>query len=151
MPKRGCDVTSCEITRFFRLNNSGLCQVISMTVPRKVFFFFILLKLSISPIRWGLPKMKYLLVWSKYFSLNYSKKIYTRTHRVMYQPFRPKNGSQERTNVQWWYRWKLPVSRRPVRILRLAHRHFYLFLYFKIATLGLIALLLLRCSGAEED
>jgi hypothetical protein len=36
MPKRGCDVTSCEITRFFRLNNSGLCQVISMTVPRKV-------------------------------------------------------------------------------------------------------------------
>jgi len=35
MPKRGCDVTSCEITRFFRLNNSGLCQVISMTVPRK--------------------------------------------------------------------------------------------------------------------
>lgn len=36
MPKRGCDVNSCEITRFFRLNNSGLCQVISMTVPRKV-------------------------------------------------------------------------------------------------------------------
>ena len=36
MPKRGCDVTACEITRFYRLNNSGLCQVISMTVPRKV-------------------------------------------------------------------------------------------------------------------
>ena len=35
MPKRGVDVTSCEITRFFRLNNSGLCQVVSMTVPRK--------------------------------------------------------------------------------------------------------------------
>lgn len=35
MPKRGCDVNSCEITRFFRLNNSGFCQVISMTVPRK--------------------------------------------------------------------------------------------------------------------
>lgn len=35
MPKRGCDVNSCEITRFFRLNNSGLCQVITMTVPRK--------------------------------------------------------------------------------------------------------------------
>jgi len=35
MPKRGCDVTTCEINRFFRLNNSGLCQVISMTVPRK--------------------------------------------------------------------------------------------------------------------
>lgn len=27
MPKRGCDVTTCEIARFFRLNNSGLCQV----------------------------------------------------------------------------------------------------------------------------
>lgn len=36
MPKRGCDVSSCEIARFYRLNNSGLCQVISMTVPRKV-------------------------------------------------------------------------------------------------------------------
>lgn len=40
MPKRGCDVTSCEITRFFRLNNSGLCQVVSMTVPRKVRILF---------------------------------------------------------------------------------------------------------------
>ncbi|XP_077298195.1 protein coronin [Arctopsyche grandis] len=35
MPKRGCDVSTCEITKFYRLNNSGLCQVISMTVPRK--------------------------------------------------------------------------------------------------------------------
>jgi coronin-1B/1C/6 len=35
MPKRGCDVSTCEIARFYRLNNSGLCQVISMTVPRK--------------------------------------------------------------------------------------------------------------------
>ncbi|XP_045468873.1 coronin-6 isoform X1 [Harmonia axyridis] len=35
MPKRGCDVTSCEISRFYRLNNSGLCQAITMTVPRK--------------------------------------------------------------------------------------------------------------------
>lgn len=35
MPKRGCDVSSCEISRFYRLNNSGLCQVITMTVPRK--------------------------------------------------------------------------------------------------------------------
>lgn len=35
MPKRGCDVSVCEIARFYRLNNSGLCQVISMTVPRK--------------------------------------------------------------------------------------------------------------------
>lgn len=57
MPKRGCDVTTCEISKFYRLNNSGLCQVIvanliyfdssssftiflifqvvSMTVPRK--------------------------------------------------------------------------------------------------------------------
>ncbi|XP_057369457.1 coronin-1C-A-like [Daphnia carinata] len=35
MPKRGCDIHSCEITRFYRLNSSGLCQVITMTVPRK--------------------------------------------------------------------------------------------------------------------
>jgi coronin-1B/1C/6 len=35
MPKRGCDVSTCEIARFYRLNNSGLCQVITMTVPRK--------------------------------------------------------------------------------------------------------------------
>ncbi|XP_068623281.1 coronin-6 isoform X2 [Battus philenor] len=35
MPKRGCDVATCEIAKFYRLNNSGLCQVISMTVPRK--------------------------------------------------------------------------------------------------------------------
>ncbi|XP_053684635.1 coronin-6 isoform X1 [Sabethes cyaneus] len=35
MPKRGCDVATCEVARFYRLNNGGLCQVISMTVPRK--------------------------------------------------------------------------------------------------------------------
>lgn len=40
MPKRGCDVSICEISKFYRLNNSGLCQVISMTVPRKVFILF---------------------------------------------------------------------------------------------------------------
>jgi coronin-1B/1C/6 len=32
MPKRGCDVTSCEISRFYRLNNSGLCQVSSTAI-----------------------------------------------------------------------------------------------------------------------
>lgn len=35
MPKRGCDVNTCEIAKFYRLNNSGLCQVVSMTVPRR--------------------------------------------------------------------------------------------------------------------
>lgn len=35
MPKRGCDVNSCEIAKFYRLNNNGLCQVVSMTVPRR--------------------------------------------------------------------------------------------------------------------
>lgn len=35
MPKRGCDVSSCEIAKFYRLNNNGLCQVVSMTVPRR--------------------------------------------------------------------------------------------------------------------
>jgi coronin-1B/1C/6 len=28
-------VSTCEISRFYRLNNSGLCQVITFTVPRK--------------------------------------------------------------------------------------------------------------------
>ncbi|XP_040578676.1 coronin-1C-A [Lepeophtheirus salmonis] len=35
MGKRGVDVGTCEITRFFRLNNNGFCQVIPFTVPRK--------------------------------------------------------------------------------------------------------------------
>ena len=47
MPKRGCDVNSCEITRFYRLNNSGFCQVISMTVPRKVLQFLRLINEAI--------------------------------------------------------------------------------------------------------
>ena len=29
--KRGCDVTTCEISRFYRLNNNGFCQVFSTT------------------------------------------------------------------------------------------------------------------------
>ena len=33
--KRGCDVSTCEITRFYRINNNGFCQVIPFTVPRK--------------------------------------------------------------------------------------------------------------------
>lgn len=35
MPKRGCDVNTCEISKFYRLNNNGFCQAVSMTVPRK--------------------------------------------------------------------------------------------------------------------
>lgn len=35
MPKRGCDVNTNEIAKFYRLTNSGFCQVVSMTVPRK--------------------------------------------------------------------------------------------------------------------
>ena len=35
MSKRGCDVSTCEITRFYRINNNGFCQVIPFTVPRK--------------------------------------------------------------------------------------------------------------------
>ncbi|XP_055689306.1 coronin-6 isoform X1 [Lutzomyia longipalpis] len=34
MPKRGCDVNINEIAKFYRLNNNGYCQIISMTVPR---------------------------------------------------------------------------------------------------------------------
>lgn len=35
MPKRGLNVNQCEIARFFKLHNNGLCEVIPMTVPRK--------------------------------------------------------------------------------------------------------------------
>jgi coronin-1B/1C/6 len=35
MPKRGLNIAGCEIARFFKLLNSGLCEVISFTVPRK--------------------------------------------------------------------------------------------------------------------
>ena len=35
MPKRGLNVTQCEISKFYKLHNSGLCEVITMTVPRK--------------------------------------------------------------------------------------------------------------------
>jgi len=35
MSKRGCDVSTCEISRFYRINNNGFCQVIPFTVPRK--------------------------------------------------------------------------------------------------------------------
>ena len=35
MPKRGCDLLSCEIARFYKLHTKGLCEVISFTVPRK--------------------------------------------------------------------------------------------------------------------
>lgn len=35
MPKRGVNVNSCEIARFYKLHTKGLCEVISMTVPRK--------------------------------------------------------------------------------------------------------------------
>ncbi len=36
MPKRGCDVLNCEIARLFKLHSRGFCEVISFTVPRKV-------------------------------------------------------------------------------------------------------------------
>ncbi|XP_045173053.1 coronin-6-like isoform X2 [Mercenaria mercenaria] len=35
MPKRGLNVCSCEITRFYKLLNNGLCEVLPMVVPRK--------------------------------------------------------------------------------------------------------------------
>ncbi|WAR03224.1 COR1C-like protein [Mya arenaria] len=36
MPKRGLNVNSCEIARFYKLLNNGVCEVIPMTVPRKI-------------------------------------------------------------------------------------------------------------------
>ncbi|XP_043221039.1 coronin-1C-like [Amphibalanus amphitrite] len=35
MPKRGCDVQACEITRFYRVNNNGFVAVHPFVVPRK--------------------------------------------------------------------------------------------------------------------
>lgn len=35
MTKRGLNITNCEITKFYKLHNSGLCEIITMTVPRK--------------------------------------------------------------------------------------------------------------------
>jgi len=35
LPKRGVNVNICEIMRFYKLHAKGLCEVISMTVPRK--------------------------------------------------------------------------------------------------------------------
>ena len=36
MPKRGLDVTSCEIYRFYKLHNNNFVEPIAMTVPRRV-------------------------------------------------------------------------------------------------------------------
>ncbi|KAL8599971.1 hypothetical protein ACOMHN_038970 [Nucella lapillus] len=35
MPKLGLNVNHCEIARFYKLHNNGLCEVIPFTVPRK--------------------------------------------------------------------------------------------------------------------
>lgn len=36
MPKRGCDVTTNEVAKCFKLTAKGVCEPISFTVPRKV-------------------------------------------------------------------------------------------------------------------
>jgi len=35
MPKRGMNISTCEVARFYKLLNNGLCEVIGFTVPRK--------------------------------------------------------------------------------------------------------------------
>ena len=41
MPKRGIDITQNEMMRFYKLHTTkGLCEPISMIVPRKVSFKF---------------------------------------------------------------------------------------------------------------
>ncbi|XP_074595101.1 protein coronin [Brevipalpus obovatus] len=35
MPKRGCDISNCEIAKFYKLHSKGFVEVISFTVPRK--------------------------------------------------------------------------------------------------------------------
>ncbi|XP_041447608.1 coronin-1B-like [Drosophila obscura] len=39
MPKRGCDITACEVAKFYRLQSNGHCQVVSMMAPRKADHF----------------------------------------------------------------------------------------------------------------
>ena len=39
MPKRGCDVTSCEVAKCFKLVAKGYCEPISFKVPRKVVLY----------------------------------------------------------------------------------------------------------------
>ena len=39
MPKRGCDLNKCEVTKFFKLHPKGFVEVISFTVPRKSTLF----------------------------------------------------------------------------------------------------------------
>lgn len=36
MPKRGLDVTTCEIFRFYKLHNNNFVEPLAMTVPRRV-------------------------------------------------------------------------------------------------------------------
>ena len=36
LPKRGVDVSVCEVLRFFKLHNNGYIEPIQMTVPRRV-------------------------------------------------------------------------------------------------------------------
>lgn len=43
MPKRGVNTSTCEVFRFFKLHATrGMCEPISMIVPRKVSFFLVL-------------------------------------------------------------------------------------------------------------
>ena len=42
LPKRAVDVNRCEIFRLYKLNANGLCEPISMVVPRKVRKFYFL-------------------------------------------------------------------------------------------------------------
>lgn len=42
MVKRGCNVSRCEITRFYKLHTTrNVCEPISMIVPRKVSSYII--------------------------------------------------------------------------------------------------------------
>lgn len=83
MPKRGCDVNSCEISRFFRLNNSGLCQVITFTVPRKV-------------SDGNVPAHEYAELNVFALSRSCSKKICTQTLPVRSRQSQPRNGTAVR-------------------------------------------------------
>lgn len=51
MPKRGLNVSQCEIFRFYKLHTSrGLCEPISMVVPRKSDHFQVFKTYKVYPI-----------------------------------------------------------------------------------------------------
>ena len=99
MPKRGCDVTVCEITRFYRLNNNGFCQV-SQTHHR------ILIERGPGE---RVVDNSWFFRWfpSQYHgSLSYSKKTCTLTLKQTSQHWQPMSGGAGPMQTLSWSQWQ---------------------------------------------